>query len=209
MENGTAVVDFQQTQKRYDVQFLHRSGSRQKREQFYSSAFAAGCDNFRIETLRAHETFDFHKRSNRVNDAKSSKSGTTPTEKIMQNLNSAQVNKMSILFCNVHSLVKHHRPFTDYMSGSVNLIKKKGLVIGDTYRNDKAAEVFNHSIAQVAQNKIISAIQEAKFISIITDGATDKSQEIVYIRFAYEVSEGTQEHFGTDRLNSYIAGIIC
>jgi hypothetical protein len=42
------------------------------------------------------------------------------------------------------------------MSGSVNLIKKKGLVIGDTYRNDKAAEVFNHSIAQVAQNKIIA-----------------------------------------------------
>jgi hypothetical protein len=30
MENGTVVVDFQQAQKRYDMQFLHRSGSRQK-----------------------------------------------------------------------------------------------------------------------------------------------------------------------------------
>jgi hypothetical protein len=30
MENGTAIVDFQQAQKRYDMQFLHRSGSRQK-----------------------------------------------------------------------------------------------------------------------------------------------------------------------------------
>ena len=85
-----------------------------------SSAFA-GCDNFRIETLRAHEMSDFHKRSNSVNDAKSSKSGTTPAEKIMQNLNSAQVNKMSILFCNdlflmyTHLLlVRHCRLFTDY-----------------------------------------------------------------------------------------------
>jgi len=28
------------------------------------------------------------------------------------------------------------------MSGSVNMMKKKGLEIGDTYRNDKAATAF-------------------------------------------------------------------
>jgi hypothetical protein len=55
-----------------------------------SSAFVAGCDNFRIETLRAHE-----------------------------------VNKMSILFCNVHSLAKHRRPFTDY-DWLCELDEKKG-----------------------------------------------------------------------------------
>lgn len=53
-----------------------------------SSVFVAGCDNFRIEPVRANEMSDFHKS---VKDAKNSKSGTTPAEKIMQNINFSSI----------------------------------------------------------------------------------------------------------------------
>lgn len=67
------------------------------------------------------------------------------------------------------------------------LDEEKGLQIGETYRNDKAAQAFAEFIALDARRELISVIKDRKCLSVITDGATDSSisaQEIVYIRTA-------------------------
>lgn len=67
------------------------------------------------------------------------------------------------------------------------LDEEKGLQIGETYRNDKAAQAFAEFIALDARRELISVVKDRKFVSVITDGATDSSisaQEIVYIRTA-------------------------
>lgn len=91
---------------------------------------------------------------------------------------------MTVLFCNVHALVQHRRPFTDY-PWMLELDKKKGIDVGNTYHTDKEAQKFSFYIAQEARNNITKFINKCPFISVITDGATDKSvkeQEIVYCR---------------------------
>lgn len=65
------------------------------------------------------------------------------------------------------------------------LDKKKGTDVGNTYHTDKEAQKFSFYIAQEARNDITKFINKCPFISVITDGATDKSvkeQEIVYCR---------------------------
>lgn len=67
----------------------------------------------------------------------------------------------------------------------LELDKKKGIDVGNTYHTDKKAQKFSFYIAQEARNNITKFINKCPFISVITDGATDKSvkeQEIVYCR---------------------------
>ncbi|KAL3878582.1 hypothetical protein ACJMK2_030918 [Sinanodonta woodiana] len=70
----------------------------------------------------------------------------------------------------------------------VQLDAKKGIDVGQTYLNDKEAQLFSEFIALCARNKLEGKkIKSAPFISIITDGSTDKGfreQEVVYVRTA-------------------------
>lgn len=69
--------------------------------------------------------------------------------------------------------------------GCLSWTRKKGIDVGNTYHTDKEAQKFSFYIAQEARNDITKFINKCPFISVITDGATDKSvkeQEIVYCR---------------------------
>ena len=58
--------------------------------------------------------------------------------------------------------------------------------IGNTYRNDKAAQQFTHFIAAVEEEKLRKGLKSTNFLSVLSDGSTDssfKEQEIVYSRF--------------------------
>ena len=68
--------------------------------------------------------------------------------------------------------------------------KLKKVDIGCSYQNDKSAVVFSYYISEVERLKLVTALNEAKFISVICDGSTDSAvqeQELVYIRY---VSKG-------------------
>ena len=65
--------------------------------------------------------------------------------------------------------------------------QKKGIDVGTTYRNDKEAQLFSEFIAQSTRSVIADLFNKAPFLTVITDGATDKGfrdQEIVYLRSA-------------------------
>ena len=65
----------------------------------------------------------------------------------------------------------------------------KGIDIGDTYTNRKAARTFFHFIAEAIRREMRQEYCKAKFLTVLSDGSTDSSvleQEIVYCRFAHE-----------------------
>ena len=70
-----------------------------------------------------------------------------------------------------------------------DLDEVKGVDIGTTYRNHKQAKIFINMIAEVERKQLSERVQNAKFISLISDGTTDMSvteAEIVYIRYSHE-----------------------
>ena len=72
------------------------------------------------------------------------------------------------------------------LCGCVKLTPKKGLELGDTYRNDMSCKQFIIAIAEVTRAEIESDLQQAQFVSVMSDGSTDISvveNEIVYIHF--------------------------
>jgi hypothetical protein len=149
-----------------------------------SSAFVVGTNNFRLEAIQYHESCHLHKKSASADVERKKPKGESQAAKIVLALNESAIKRMTILFRNVHALVKMRRPFTDF-KWMLELDEKKGLDVGQTYRNDKEAQIFSEYIASHSRSKIGKYIQNAPFFSIITDGATDKSfkeQEIVYIR---------------------------
>lgn len=124
---------------------------------------------------------------------------------------------MTVLFCNVHALVQHRRPFTDYPL-MLELDKKKEIDVGNTYHTDKEAQKFSFYIAQEARNNITKFINKCPFISVITDGATDKSvkeQEIIYCRSSnggrvdsFYIGIGEPERAGANGIISVIDSVL-
>ena len=63
----------------------------------------------------------------------------------------------------------------------------KGVDIGNTYRNNKAAQPFAFYIAEVLRQQMETTFNEVHFLAMMMDGSTDKAiieQEIVYARYA-------------------------
>ena len=70
-----------------------------------------------------------------------------------------------------------------------DLDEKKGVVIGDTYKNDKACREFIRAISTVELTKVKEMVNDVKFLTVISDGSTDvsvKENEAVYIRFCHK-----------------------
>ena len=81
--------------------------------------------------------------------------------------------------------MKHCRPITDFVR-MCQADAKKGLELGDTYRNDMSCKQFITAIAEVTRAEIDSDLQQAQFVSVMSDGSTDilvVENKIVYIHF--------------------------
>jgi len=82
--------------------------------------------------------------------------------------------KLEKMFRTSHALAKHNRPFKDFV-WQRQLDKAKGLNIGTTYHNDKSARLFTQAIADTERDKVKTETEGSKFVSILSDGATDSS----------------------------------
>ena len=84
---------------------------------------------------------------------------------IQQNATNADINRMSLLFRNAHAIAKAGRPFSDF-PWLCTLDEKKGLSVGDSYRNEKKCSEFIESIAEEQRMQLRSVIQKAHYFSI-------------------------------------------
>ena len=83
-----------------------------------------------------------------------------------------------------YMVVKEHLPFMKYTS-MCKLQKLNGLELGENYLSDKACTRFVSSIASDLKSEVYRDIRNTRFVSILSDGSTDKGilGEIVYTRY--------------------------
>ena len=154
--------------------------------------FVTGCTNYKMDTLKSHHTSESHKANLRKIVAAT---GAGPMDKKLLEMNSNDVEHLKILVRNAHFLATSGRPFTDFPP-LCDLDAAKGLPIKSQYRNDKRAKEFVESIAAVEKLNLCTKLEEAKFLSVISDGATDSSHieaEIVFVRLCVRGTVGV--HF--------------
>ena len=97
------------------------------------------------------------------------------------NATNLDISRITLLFKNAHAIAKAGRPFSDF-SWLCTLDEKKGLSVGDSYRNDRKCSEFMESIAE---EQHMSFGVTLNYFSIMIDCTTDSSgteAEIMYIR---------------------------
>ena len=113
-------------------------------------------------------------QSNTYERNRTARPGTSIAEQSIQKMNQAVFDKLDKLFRNAHAIANNNRPFSDYV-WMATLDERKGLFLGETYRNEKACKEFIHSIANMEKDKVTAEMKDVKFITVVSDGSTDVS----------------------------------
>ncbi|KAJ1211533.1 hypothetical protein NDU88_006891 [Pleurodeles waltl] len=171
------------------------------------NAFLSGCDQLRIEPIRAHETSKAHmtcvswhrqeikEMALQSQTLRASTSNSSPpTEqplimKALQKLKERERKKLTILFNNAYLIAKQGKPLSD-MVNICRAMKKAGVDIGENYTNREKASEFIRCEADILRQDIQKIVSNSRFICIIADGSTDNAiieQETVLVRV---VSDG-------------------
>ncbi|OWF54241.1 Zinc finger protein 862 [Mizuhopecten yessoensis] len=108
------------------------------RELETAGTFCTGNSNFKIDTIRIHDTADAHKFNVAKFNAKFMPVAQAIAAKSLVLLDKSRVGKLCTLFRTAHGMAKSGRPYTDFV-WLCSLNEANGLDIGKTYRNDKAA----------------------------------------------------------------------
>ena len=156
-------------------------------KKYSKGPFVVGCSNLKKSTLVDHQNSQGHKDSelhaeNRKNP------GQSVAEKSIEKINQVAFDRLKHLFRNAHAIAKFNRPFSDF-TWMADLDERKGIVIGDTYRNDKACRAFIAAISSVELHRIKEDLSDVKFLTVISDGSTDvsvKEMEAVYLRYCHQ-----------------------
>lgn len=151
-------------------------------------SFITGSRVYKIDSLKAHETSEFHIKTQAIKSAQSAEIGTSAAEVAVGALKTSVFNKMSHLFRTAHYLAKKARPYSDF-ADLCKLDMAKGLDIGDFYQNRTQCKNFIGYIANVEKQRLKATVSRAPFMSIITDGTTDSSiqeAEALLVRTSYK-----------------------
>jgi hypothetical protein len=70
-------------------------------------------------------------------------------------------------------IAKNSKPFTDF-TGLLELSEKFGVQLQDEYNSKTRCKVFISQIARVIRSELISELENAKYVSLLLDGSTDK-----------------------------------
>ena len=151
--------------------------------------FVNGCYNMRLSAVTDHEKSATHQKASTLH-AKKSISGPqilrTDAGRALNSLIKADRDRLFNLFRNTHAVISNNRPLRDYVWLS-KLDAAKGLSIGQTYVNEKAALKFSNCIAEVERSNLRKEIKNTKFLVFLMDGSTDISgdeQEVIYLRYS-------------------------
>ncbi|KAM6470186.1 zinc finger protein 862-like [Liasis olivaceus] len=150
--------------------------------------FCSGTDDFVLELVDDHHSSEAHAWASCMEAASSSTPDTDTTQQMLKNMSKTTLGRIENLFRTCHAIAKTGRPFTD-LDWISKLDDMKGVDIGSIFRNDKAARIFIHFIAEVERRALKEKLEKCKFFSLISDGITDNATTeaaLVYIRFAHQ-----------------------
>ena len=150
-----------------------------------SSVFVSGgCANFRLESLRSHAgSFGQKRAADAIRIAANPQEASMP--RTLRQLNKNVASKLEKLFDIAYFVAKMEMPFTTYPH-LCQLEVKHGVELGQTYRNDKACKDFIIAISEQFKDGTGQQLQTARFLSVMSDSATDvgvREVEDVYVRY--------------------------
>ena len=125
----------------YGVSASMRLPDRGLFRKYSKGPFVIGGTNMKRTTLTAHEASDGHSVAVEHERNRTARTGTSIAEQSIQKMNRAVVDKLDKLFRNAHAIAKNNRPFSDYV-WMATLDERKGLFLGETYRNERACKEF-------------------------------------------------------------------
>ena len=88
------------------------------------SSFVLGCQQFMAQGLKVHSNSKEHINAVKVREVKDTPDDKTPAKNMLQRMNQAQMDRLTILFRNAHALAKHARP-SRISFGCPHSIRKK------------------------------------------------------------------------------------
>lgn len=101
-------------------------------------------------------------------------------------------NKNSIvyekLFNTAYYIARENKSFRKFPD-MIELQKQNGVDEGNNYINEKGCREFCMNMGEVLKDDTANNVKTARFISILSDGSTDKGiveQELVYVRYVGE-----------------------
>lgn len=157
-----------------------------------SSTFVSGSQNFKIESVRSHETSTGHTRC--VAAAKVSENPQlAPLPRALLSMSKEVSQKMERLFDIAYFVAKREMPFTSFPH-LCKLEMKHGVELGNTYINDKACKTFVTAIAGQLKHELSSKLQSSKFISVMADSACDVGVREVEDVYACHLVKGEIEN---------------
>lgn len=157
-----------------------------------SSTFVSGSQNFKIESVRSHETSTGHTRC--VGAAKVSENPQlAPLPRALLSMSKEVSQKMERLFDIAYFVAKREMPFTSFPH-LCKLEMKHGVELGNAYINDKACKTFVTAIAGQLKHELSSKLQSSKFISVMADSACDVGVREVEDVYACHLVKGEIEN---------------
>lgn len=167
----------------------------------FSSTFIVGSTNYRLSSLKDHDTSLSHQRALREEEhEKASAEGINlPPRKVVQNVPSDSAiakcfqqmgEKEKETVEKLHEIafyiaLKGH-PFTDFQD-HIQLEKLHGVKYTGAYENESACKDFMFCISEyLFEESVKKKLLKANFVAILCDGSTDASvteQEVIYVVF--------------------------
>ena len=145
--------------------------------------FVSGCSNFRYSTITDQEKSVVHQETTKMYLAAKNPTATS-AHKSLISMNEHKRKQLELKFRNIHAVIKHNRPISDFMWLN-QLDIAKGLDHGDTYNNHMAGTNFLMNIALIEKEKCADFVKQSTFFSLTMDGSTDDSvteQETIFVR---------------------------
>lgn len=154
------------------------------------SAFVKGCDNFRLESVKQHESCRAHVDAVTKHHAKINPVAQSKAAQCLVNLKKAEYDRLVLKFRNAHAVAKTNLSFRTYTT-LCKLDDIKGLDVGSSYVHDKSAAEFISNISKVTTADIKERLEQCNFCSFTCDGTTDFTGEDLENIYLRTCSKGT------------------
>ena len=154
------------------------------------SEFVKGCKTFKRETLKKHSESFQHIRARDSYLSKQKAEEDRPIFKsfvrMRNKCDEEQRNDVAMKINTAYFIAKEELPFTKFPK-LLDLQRKNGLQIGETYSTDKKCAEMVSTISKVYQNRLAATVNKhVKYMSIMIDGGEDAGgveNETIHCRF--------------------------
>ena len=113
-----------------------------------AGSFRVGCKTFQVRSVNIHASSRRHKREEAAHDAANTPAEQRPADQMLMRMNGQQLDRMTIKCRTIHAMIKHMRPYQDFVWLN-RLDRLKGIDVGTEYATDKTAATLAYYIAEV------------------------------------------------------------